>query len=155
MKIFRKKMTIIADVFPKLRTPKNLVRSMPKKSLFKGSFEKQHGKCGQTLLKCQGQLLYYIHWSLWRQLTCRKFMLLICKISRLFRDTLSADGKYFLLNRDNWTQPIQMQVSRKEKAFSELFSAFLKSSLNFEYILQKDDPHCWCISEITDPEKPC
>ena len=33
-------MTLIADKFPKLRTQKNLVRSMPKKSPFKGSFEK-------------------------------------------------------------------------------------------------------------------
>ena len=29
-------MTLIADVFPKLPTPKNLVRSMPKKSRFRG-----------------------------------------------------------------------------------------------------------------------
>ena len=43
-----------------------------------------------------------------------------------------ADGKYSLLNRDNLRQPIQMQVSRKQETFSELFSAFLKSSLNFE-----------------------
>ena len=27
---FQKKMTLIADVFPKLRTPKNMVRTMPK-----------------------------------------------------------------------------------------------------------------------------
>ena len=43
-----------------------------------------------------------------------------------------ADGKYSLLNRDNLRQPIQMQVSRKQETFSEFFSAFLKSSLNFE-----------------------
>ena len=54
-------MTLIADVFPKLRTQKNLVTSMPIKSRFKGSFEKQHRKSGQTLLKCQGQLLYDIY----------------------------------------------------------------------------------------------
>ena len=147
-------MNLIADVFPKLRTQKNLVRSMPKKSRFKGSFKKQHGKCAQTLLKFAWQNLYHIYWLLWRQLTFKKFLLVICKISRLFPNTLSADGKYSLLNRDNLTQPIQMQVSRKQKTFSEFFSAFLKSSLNFEYFLKKDDPHSWCISEITDPEKP-
>ena len=46
-------------------------------------------------------------------------------------NTLSADGKYSLLNRDNLTQPIQMQLSRKQKTFCEFFSAFVKSSLNF------------------------
>ena len=145
-------MTFIADVFPKLRTQKNLIRSMPKKSRFKRSFENQHGKWSQTLLKCQGQLLYHIYWSLWRQLSYKKSLLVICKISRLFPNTLSADGKYSLLNRDNLTQPIQMQVSRKQKTFSQFFSAFLKSSLNFEHFSKKDDPPWWCISEIMDPQ---
>ena len=80
-------------------------------------------------------------------------MLVICKISRLFPNTLSADGKYSLLNRDNLTQPIQMQLSQKEKTFSNFFSAFLKSSLNFDHFLKKDDPHRSCISKITHPEK--
>ena len=39
-------------------------------------------------------------------------------------------------------QPIQMQVARKEKAFSEFLSPFLKSSLNFEHFFKKGDPHC-------------
>ena len=30
------------------------------------------------------------------------------------------------LNRSKLTQPIQMQLSKKEKTFSQLFSAFLK-----------------------------
>ena len=37
-----------------------------------------------------------------------------------------------LVNRDNLMQHIQMQLSQKEKKFSEFFSAFLKSRLNFE-----------------------
>ena len=37
-------MTVIADVFPKLWTLKNLVRSTSKKGRLRGSFEKQHGK---------------------------------------------------------------------------------------------------------------
>ena len=134
MNIFKKKMTLIAEVFPKLRTRKNLVRSMSKKSRFKGSFGKQHGKRAQTLLKFSWQSLYHIYWSLWTQLTCKKSLLVICKISRLFPNTLSADGKYSLFNRDNLTQPIQTELSRKKKTFSEFFSAFLKSTLNFEHI---------------------
>ena len=68
---------------------------------------------------------------------------------------MSADAKYSPLNRDNLTQPIQMQLSRKQKNFSNFFSTFLKSSLNFERFFKKGDPHCRFISEITDPEKPC
>ena len=130
-------MTLIADVFPKFPNQKNFFRSMSKKSRFRRSFEKQHGKRAKTLLKCQGQLLYHIYWSLWRQLSYKKSLLVICKISRLFPNTLSADGKYSLLNRDNLTQPIQMQVSRKQKTFSQFFAAFLKSILNFEHFQKK------------------
>ena len=133
----KKKMTCIADVFSKLRTEESFVRSMPKKSSFKGSFGKQHGKRAQTLLKFAWQHLYHIYWSLWMQLTCKKFVLVICKISRLFPNTLSADGKYSLFNRDNLTQPIQMQVSRKQKSFSQSFTAFLKSNWNFEHFQKR------------------
>ena len=58
---FQKKMTLIDEVFPKLRTPKNKVRSMSIKSRFKGSFKKQHGKCAQTLFKFAWQKLYHIY----------------------------------------------------------------------------------------------
>ena len=130
-------MILITHLFPKVRTPKHLVRSMPKKSNFKRSFEKQHGKSAKTLLKYQGQLLYHIYWSLWKQLYYKKSLLVICKISRLFPNTLSADGKYSLLNRDNLRKAIQMQLSRKQKTFSEFFSAFLKASLNFNIFKEK------------------
>ena len=41
-------MTLIADLFPKLRIPENVVRYMSKKSRFKGPFDRQHGKRVQT-----------------------------------------------------------------------------------------------------------
>ena len=58
-------MTLIANVFHKLRTPKNTVIAMPKKSLFRRSVEKEHGKCAQTLFKVEGQHLYHFidHWE--------------------------------------------------------------------------------------------
>ena len=53
-------MTLIADLFPILRTPKNVVRYMSKKSCFKGSFERQHGKQVQTLLRSEPEHRYHI-----------------------------------------------------------------------------------------------
>ena len=153
MNILKEKMTLIAGIFPKLRTPKSKVRSMSIKFRFKGSFKNQHDKCAQLLLKFAWQSLYHIYWSLWRQLTFKKFLLVICKISRLFPNTLSADGKYSLLNRDSLTRPIQMQLSRKQKTFSIFFCDFLKSSLYFEHSQKKDDSHSWGIFKITDSEK--
>ena len=59
----------------------------------------------------------------------------------LFVNTLAVDDKHYLLNRDNLTQPIQIQLSQKQKIFSEFFFAFLKSILNFKHLPRKDDPH--------------
>ena len=43
-------MSLIADLFPKLRTPKNVLRYMSKNSRFEGPCGRQHGKRVQTLL---------------------------------------------------------------------------------------------------------
>ena len=65
---------------------------------------------------------------------------MIHKILTLFVKTLTVDERHYLLNRDNLTQPIQMQLSQKEKTFSECFLAFLKSILNIKHFPKKDDP---------------
>ena len=57
---FQEKYPLIADLFPKLRTPKNVVRYMSKKSRFKVPFDRQHGKRVQTLLQCKPQHRYHI-----------------------------------------------------------------------------------------------
>ena len=80
-------------------------------------------------------------------------MLVLWKILRLFVNTLTDDDKYSLLYRDNLTQPIQIQLSQKQKTFSQYFAAFLKSKLNFEHFEQKEDPRSRCISQITVSEK--
>ena len=53
-------MTFMADLFPKLRTAKNVVRYLSKKSRFKGPFDRQHGKRVQTLLRTEPQHCYHI-----------------------------------------------------------------------------------------------
>ena len=57
---FQKKMTLVIDVFAKLRTPKNVVRYMSKESPFRGPFDIKYGKRDQTLLKPQRQHRYHI-----------------------------------------------------------------------------------------------
>ena len=80
-------------------------------------------------------------------------MLVLCKFLRLLVKTLTDDEKYSLLYRENLMQPIQILLSEKRKTFSEFFSAFLKSALNFENFQKKDDPHSRCISQITVSKK--
>ena len=57
---FQKKMTLIADVFSKVRTPKNVVKQMSKESRFRGPSDKKHGKGDQTMLKPERHQLYHI-----------------------------------------------------------------------------------------------
>ena len=53
-------MTLIADLFLKLRTPENVSRYMSKKSRLKGPFDRQDGKLVQTLLRSAQQHCYHI-----------------------------------------------------------------------------------------------
>ena len=63
------------------------------------------------------------------------------KIVRLFVNTLTADDKHYLLNRDNLARRIQMQLSQKLKTFPEFFFPFLKYILNFNDLPKKGVPH--------------
>ena len=117
-------MTLVADVFPKLETAKNVGRQMSKKSRFRRPFNKQHDKQSQTLLKSERQHLCHIYWSLWRKLSFRKSLQVICKILGLFVNTLTTNDKYSVLNRVNLTQPIQIQLSNTPNLFVNLFLLF-------------------------------
>ena len=146
-------MILIAHLFPNERTTKNVVRSISKKSRFRGLFEKQDGKPAKRLFMFERQHLYHILWSLLGEFSCKKSLLVIWKIFRLFVNTVTADDKYSLFNKHNSTQRIHMQLSQKQKIFSEFFSQRLKSNLNFDHFQKKDDPRRRCISDIMDSEK--
>ena len=51
-------------------------------------------------------------------------MLVLCKILKLFVDTLTEDDKYFLLYRDNLMQPIQILLSQKKTLFLNILCIF-------------------------------
>ena len=66
---------------------------------------------------------------------------------------MTACDKYAILNRENLMQQISMQLSQKQKTFSESSSEFFKSKLNFEYFLWNDKRQRWYMSQMTDSEK--
>ena len=63
----KKKMTLIANIFPKLRTPKNVVNQISLKVPFHRTLWQATCKGDKTLLKSERYHLYHIHWSLWKQ----------------------------------------------------------------------------------------
>ena len=81
---------------------------------FRKSFESQRANTSETLLKSAWQHLYHIFQSFWEILSCMMSLVVICESLGLFVNTLTADDKYFLCNRENLRQPVQMQLSQKQ-----------------------------------------
>ena len=46
-------MTVIADVFPEVTGPKNMVRQLSKKPCFRGPLDTEHGKWVKTMLQSE------------------------------------------------------------------------------------------------------
>ena len=67
----------------------------------------------------------------------KKSLLVIQKILRPFVHTLAVNDKQYLLNRDNLAQPIQLELSQKQKTFSQFVFSFLKSILNYKHFSKK------------------
>ena len=44
-------------------------------------------------------------------------LLMICEVLELLVNTLTSDDKYSICNREDLPEPIQMQLSQKEKSF--------------------------------------
>ena len=113
---------------------------MSEKSRFRRPYNNEHGKRAQPLLKSSSQHLDQINRSLPRKLSWKKSLFLACTILGLLVITLAANEKYPVLNRDNLTTPIQMQLSQKQKKLSECFAALWKSRLDFKRFEKKYDP---------------
>ena len=130
-------MLLIADVFPKLQTLENVVKEMSKKCRITGLLKSNMVRGTKHCWNLNHTPFYHIYCSLWRQLSWRKSLLVICKFLSMFVNILTADDKYYLLNRNNLRQPIQMQLSQRKETFPELISSFLKTVLNFEHFQKK------------------
>ena len=65
--------------------------------------------------------------------------------------TLAADEKYLVLNRENLTIPIQMQLSRKQIFFAYFYWIF-KSSLNSKHFEKKMTLIAFVFWKISTPK---
>ena len=109
--IFKKKKIVIANVFLKLRTVKDLVRPLFKKRRFKTSFDSHHVKGSQTLVKSAWWRFYHIFSSLWGEMIWKISHLFKFEIIGVFVNTFSADCKYPIPDCENLLFAIQMQLS--------------------------------------------
>ena len=58
------------------------------------------------------------------KLSWNRTLLVIFQMLKLFVNTLTVDDKYYLLNKDNLTEPTEMKLSKKKKLFFNFFNIF-------------------------------
>ena len=154
--ILKEKIIIIANVFPKLETVKNLVRPLSKNRRFKTRFDSQHVKASKILAKSPWEHIYHVFSSFSGKFISKISPLLIGEILGVFVHTVTADDKYPVQDCENLPLPIIW----KTKNFSSIFFfffvfvfSFLESTSNFKGFEKKHDCHTLSFSQIKDCEK--
>ena len=109
--VFKKKKIVIANVFPKLVTIQGLVTPLTIQRGLKSSFDSQHVKRFQTLVKSLWEHFYHIFSSLWGEIIWKRSPWLKFGIIALFVNTWTADYKYPVPDCENLPFPIQIQLS--------------------------------------------
>ena len=108
--ILNQKKIVIANVFSKLQTVKDLVRPLSKKRCFRTFFESQHVKSCQTLVKSALAHFYYIFSSFWRKMTRKISLSFKFEIVGVFVNTFTSDYKYPVPDSKNFQVAIQIQL---------------------------------------------
>ena len=93
---------------------------MSEKPGFRTSFDSQHAKRAQVLLKYWQQHLYHVFLSLCQKRSWKVSLLEISEVLGLFANILTADDEYSLCNSKNLRQPIKMQLAKKQKILNFL-----------------------------------
>ena len=121
-------MTLLAFIFRTLRTPKTRLDKCLKSPVSEDPSRSNMADMGKHCWNMHHTIfIFFID-------HCQENWV---RILVLLVNILAADEKSPVLNRDNITITIQMQLSQKQKTFSRFFSAFLKSTLNFKHFEKK------------------
>ena len=110
LNVFKKKKIVIGNVFPKLTTVQGLVTPLTIQRRLKTSFDSQHVKRFQTLVKSSWEQFYHIFSSLWGEIIWKTSPWLKFGIIALFVNTLTADYKYPVPDCANLPFPIPIQL---------------------------------------------
>ena len=131
LNIFLKKKIVMAIVFPKLQTVKDLVRPFSKKCSFRTSFDSQHVKQSQTLVKSAWEHFDHLFSWVWGKMSWKTSALYKFELIGVLVNTLTPDYKYPVLHSDNLPFPIQMRLSENWKPFSQFFCSIYGIYIKF------------------------
>ena len=127
LNIWKKNIMVIANVFSKLQTVKNIVTPLFKKRCFGTRLDSRHVKVFRILEKSVWKCFYHVFSSIWRNLISNISPLVLGEIWVVFVNTLTADCKYPVQYCKNLQLPIQMQLSEKQKNFLNFLFHFWNS----------------------------
>ena len=117
LNILKEKMIVIINVFPKLDTVNNFLRTLSKRLRFRTRFDSQYVKASQIVAKSPWERFYHIFSSFSWKLIWKMSPLLLGEILGLFVNTLTADAKCPVQDCENLQLSIQIQLSEKRKKF--------------------------------------
>ena len=137
----KKNKIVRANVFPKLATVQGFVTPLTIQRRLKTSFDSQHVKRFQTLVKSSWEHFYHIFSSLWREMIWNITPWLKFEIIGLFVNTWTADYKYPVLDCENLASLFKSSYPKNKKTFSWLFIPFIESPSNFKHFEKKEDRH--------------
>ena len=124
--ISKKRMRVLAKLFPKLLFRTEVATETSRRSFFRTPFGNQRVNGFQTQLKVATPHYYPFFPWISGKLSWKETALLRWKILRLFVNTLTADDKYSCRNTQNFLEQLQTLLSQKQKLFSWFFIRFLK-----------------------------
>ena len=124
--ILKKRIRVLAFLFPNLLFRKEAATETSRKSFLRTPFGNRRVNGFQTPLKVARHHYYPLFPWIPGELSWKKTTLLWSKILRLFAKTLTADDKYSCRNMQNFLQQLQTLLSQKRNTFSGYFIAFLK-----------------------------
>ena len=104
-------MIVIANVFPKLQTVKNLFRTLFKRRRLRAYFDSQPVKASQILAKSPWEHYFYVYSSFGENLNLKMSPLVLPEILEVFVNTLSGDAKYPIQDCENLQLASEMQLS--------------------------------------------
>ena len=104
-------MIVIANVFSRLQTVKDLVEPLSKVRRFRTSIGSQDVKWSQTFVKSAWVHFYHIFWLLLGKMTWKICPLWNLEILMVFVNPLTADDNYPFGDSGDLQFPIQMQLS--------------------------------------------
>ena len=135
--IWKKRMSVLAWLFPKVLLPKEVATETSTKSCFRTPFGNQRVNGFQTPLKVARHHYYPLFPWIPGELSSKKTALLWSKILRLFANTLTAGDKYSCRNMQNFLQQLQTLLSEKTEDFFWIFYCISEMCMKFRTFWRK------------------